>query len=330
MSRNHVSKVLVGAGLANAGVAAAVALEALTEGQIIAFDFDNANRAWSANTDGNRGNVVDATTKNIGFARGTAVLGEPLMAGPIPVGGVSSAVENAYEAPRVQIKTLTVGTVPVAGQTAIVRVMYRDNLSIVPNQIKQTIVGVLATAVNIASTTTWAAAITAEFVKQTAELGGNLFVDVTSSAAVITFTGQVLTTQSNYNGIDRPEALSFEIGIPESGQDQGEYTLAETQTLRHGQGDPAKVMWMEEQAMGRFGFADRRQWFNTKKYPSQVDGSKTYVTLVINADIVLEGDLQGVRSNPIGAIVAAESGTLAALKTDLARAGVVPEAIAAS
>jgi hypothetical protein len=332
MSRNHVSKVLVGAGLANVGVASTsggVLLATLTEGQIIAFDYDRANDAVDGGV-GSTGNSIMPATKNIGFARGTAVLGEALIAGPIPVSGISSAVENPYEALRTQKKTLTVGTVPVAGETVIVRVAYRDNLSIVPNQIKQTIIGVQANAANVASTTTWATAIKDAFNLQTAELGGNLFVDVTSSAAIITFESQILTTQSNYNGIDRPEALSFEVGYPETGQDQGEYTLAETQTLRHGQGDPAKIAWMEEQSMGRFGFSDRRQWFNTKKYPLQVDNSKTYATVVLNADIEVEGDLQGVRSNPIGAVVAAEVATVGVLKTDLARAGVVPELIAAS
>ena len=182
MSRNYVSKMSVGTGIANL-TGAPVDLAALTEGQIIAFDFDEANGADTS---------VSATTKLIGFARGTAVLGEPILAGPIPVAGVREALNNPYQAPVNQISTLTVTAVPAVGETAIFKVIYHDNLSIIPNQIKQTVVGVIATTANVVSTTTWATAIKAESVKQTAELGGNLFVAVTSAAAVVTFTGITL------------------------------------------------------------------------------------------------------------------------------------------
>ena len=100
--RNYVAKMLVGTGIANV-TASSVALAALTEGQIIAFDFDKANEADTS---------VSATTKNIGFARGTAVLGEAILAGPIPVSGVREALNNPYAAPVNQISTLTVTAVP--------------------------------------------------------------------------------------------------------------------------------------------------------------------------------------------------------------------------
>lgn len=319
MSRNHVSKLLVGVGVANVP-ASSVALAALTEGQIIAFDYDLGNAA---------DNAITADTENVGFARGTSVLGEAIIAGPISVGSIIEANNNPYEAPRNKSMTLTVATVPTVGNTPIIKVSYHDNLSIIPNQIKQTTIAVLADAVNTASTTTFAAAIAAEFNKQTAELGGNLFVDVTSATNVVTFVGQTISTQSKYNGIDRPESVNFEIGAPSDVPADGTYTVATTVTLRHGQGDPAKIAWLEEQHMGRLGWSDRRMW-NTPKYPSQVDAAVDYETLVINSDSWKEGDMQGLRANPVGAIVCSAATPMGLLEVDLARAGIVPVVVPAS
>lgn len=321
MSRNYVSKMLVGTGIANL-TGAPVTLAELTEGQIIAFDFDIAN---AANTS------ITADTKFIGFARGTATLGEPILAGPIPVAGITDAINNPYAAPVNQISTLQVLTVPAVGETAIFKVAYHDNLSIIPNQIKQSVIGLVATAANTATPTTWAAAIAAEFNLQTAELGGNLFVTVTSATDTVTFTGITVKTASNYNGIDRPETLVFEISIPETVGSTGTYTVVDPVTAaKAGQGDVAKIAWLEEQHMGRLGYSDRRMWNNTKKYQSQiVAGITNYEVLVISADQWTEGDMQGLRANPIGALIATSAAGQALLETDLAVAGIVPVVVAA-
>lgn len=315
MSRNHVSKVLVGIDTVNTN-AAQKDLEALTEGQVIAFDFDT-------------GIEIVAATKNIGFARGSAVLGEPIVAGPIPKAGISDIILNPYNAPVNKEMTLTVSAVPTVGKTVICKVIYHDNLSILPNQIKQTVIAVTANAVNAASTTTWAAALAAEFNKQTAGLGGNLFVTVTSATNVVTFVGQTLTTASDYNGIDRPETLNFEIGAPYDDADLGTYAVATTVALESGQGDPAKVAWMEDQAQGRIGYSDRRMWNNTKKFTPTAVAGETYATMVITADIQVEGDMQNTRNNPIGVVVCGASAQLTNIIADLARASIVPTTVAA-
>lgn len=313
--RNHVSKVLVGIDTVNTN-AAQKDLEALTEGQVIAFDHDT-------------GIEIVAATKNIGFARGTAVLGEPLVAGPIPVGGITDAILNPYKAAVNKQMTLTVTSVPTVGKTAIFKIAYHDNLSIIPNQIKQTVVAITANATNAASTATWAAAIAAEFNKQTAELGGNLFCTVSSATNVVTFVGQTLTTASSYNGIDRPETLNFEIGAPNDEPDQGVYAVAVSVALASGQGDPSKVAWMEDQAQGRFGHSDRRMWNNTKKFVPTADPGETYATLVITANIQVEGDMQNTRNNPIGVVICGASAQVTNILADLARANVVPTTVAA-
>jgi len=317
MSRNYVSKMLVGTGIANTTLAA-VALEDLTDGQIIAFDFDVANEA---------DNSITADTTNIGFARGTATLGEPILAGPIPVAGIRTVNNNPYAAPVNQISTLQVTAVPAVDETAIFKVAYHDNLSIIPNQIKQSVIGLVATAANTATPTAWAAAIAAEFNLQT---GDNLFVTVTSATDTVTFTGITITTASNYNGINRPETLVFEIARPETMGSTGTYVIVDPTTeAQAGQGDVAKIAWLEEQHMGRLGYSDRRTW-SARKYQSQiVSGITDYEVLVIRADIELEGDMQGLRANPIGALIATSAAGQALLETDLATAGIVPVVVAA-
>lgn len=307
--RTHVSKVLIGTALANTSIAQ-VDLAALTEGQIIAFDYDT------------RLDLV-AGSKNIAFARGTANLGEPIVAGPIAKASISSAYLNPYQAAVLMKETLTVSTVPTVGKTAIFKIAYHDNLSIIPNQIKQTVVAVVATAVNTATTTLWAAAIAAEFNKQK---GGFLFATVTSATNVVTFTAITLLSQSSYNGIDRPESVVFEVGAPNDPA-LGVYVVARTVAPVAGQGDAAKMAWLEEQHMGRRGYSDRRSWNNPRSYKSQVTAGETYATLVVTGDVIVEGDMQDTRSNPIGAIIGGSGATLATILTDLATAGVVPETI---
>jgi len=325
MSRNYVSKMLVGDGIANT-LTSDVPLAGLAEGELIAFDWDKAsNPAGAAAT------TIVAGTTHFGFARGTATAGEPILAGPIPIAGIREIINNPYAAPVNQVSTLQVTAVPAVDETVIFKVVYHDNLSIIPNQIKQTVIGVIATAANIATVNTWAAAIAAEFNKQTSELGGNLFVAVTVATDTVTFTGITLKTQSNYNGIDRPETLVFEVGVPEGSETASTYTLVDPATAAQaGQGDASKIAWLEEQHMGRLGYADRRMWNNTKKYQSQLIAAITdYEVLVVNADQWTEGDMQGLRANPIGAVIATDAAGQAFLEASLAVAGVVPTVVAA-
>jgi len=310
--RNHVSKVLIGTADANVATVDDLGPATVPVGNIIAYDFDT------------NGSIV-ATTKNIGFAKGTAVLGEPIIAGPIPKAGITDAILNPYKAAVNKVMTLTCTAVPTVGKTIIAKVVYHDNLSIVPNQIKQTAVSITADAANTASVTAWATALTAEFNKQ---VNGNLFVTVASAVGVITFTGITLITASNYNGIDRPEVLNFEVGITDY-EGHGTHAVATTVALAPGQGDAAKVAWVEDLAQGRQGFSDRRLWNDTKKYQSQVVAGETYDNLVITANIAVEGDMQGVRQNPIGVILFGDSDTLAPIITDLATCGIVPVTVAA-
>ena len=141
--RNHVSKVLIGTADANVATVDDLGPATVPVGNIIAYDFDT------------NGSIV-ATTKNIGFAKGTAVLGEPIIAGPIPKAGITDAILNPYKAAVNKVMTLTCSAVPTVGKTIIAKVVYHDNLSIVPNQIKQTAVSLTADAANTASVTTWA------------------------------------------------------------------------------------------------------------------------------------------------------------------------------
>lgn len=310
--RNVVSKMLVGTATVNTNLAQKDP-EALTDGQIIAYDYDT-------------GVEIVAATKNIAFAKGTKNLGEPIIAGPIPVAGITSNILNPYKAAVNKVITLTVTAVPTVGKTAIIKVAYHDNLSIIPNQIKQTVIALKADSVNAASTTTWAAAIAAEFNKQAND--GNLFVTVTDSTNTVVFTGKTLLTASDYNGIDRPEAVNFEVGYPDD-PDYGTYSDAITTALATGQGDPAKIAWMEDQCMGRLGFSDRRMWNNTKKYQTQAVAGETYAVLIITANKEHEGDMQDTMKSSIGAIIAGDGASVANITTDLAVANIVPETVAA-
>jgi len=311
--RNYVSKVLLGIDTANVNTTNDIDPAALTDRQLIVFDWDTKLGVLS-------------TTTNLGFARGTGTIARPLIVGPIPKAGITSAILNPYKAAVKQKKTLTVTTVPTVGKTCIFKVSYHDNLSIIPNQIKQTVIALEADAVNTATTTTWAAAIAAEFNKQVVD--GNVFVAITTATNVVTFESLTITSASDYNGIDRPETVFFEVGKPDEAG-KGVYAVAQTVAGSVGQGDPAKMAWIEEQAMGRHGFSDRRMWNDTKKYPSQVVAGETYDTLVIQGNIAVEGDMQGVRQNPIGVVLGGESDTLALILVDLAVALVVPTTVAA-
>lgn len=309
--RTHVSKVLIGTAIANIAGTDDLGPADCPAGGVLVFDWDT------------NGSVV-AATSNFGFARSWE-LGRPVIAGPIPKAGLT-AVLNPYKAAVKKKITMTVSAVPTVGKTVLVKVSYHDNLSIIPNQIKQSVVAVVATATNTASTTTWAAAIAAEFNLQ---VGNNLFVLVTTSTNTVVFESVTLTTASNYNGIDRPEIVNFEIGYPINDAAYGVYSQALTTALSLGQGDAAKMAWLEEQHMGRLGFSDRRLWQDAKKYPSQVTPGETYDTLVITGNIPVEGDMQNTYNAPIGVIIGGDNDTVAPILTDLAVAGVVPTTVAA-
>lgn len=306
--RNYVSKVLVGAQVANV-TGSAVALEALTEGQIIAFDFDTQG-------------ALASTSKVLGFAKGTKVAGEPILSAPIRISEIESAVVNPYEAPVNKVMTLTVTAVPAAGKTAIFKVVYHDNLSIIPNQMKFTTVAIVGkTGETVAQFT---ARLEAAF-----DAILDKFVTVSSTATTVVFTGITMVTSSNYNSIDRPEVLNFEIAYPATGE-LGTYSVAVTTAVKPGQGDPAKVSWLEENAQGRRGYSDRRLWNDTKKFVPTATAGKTYATLVINANQKSEGDMQGIANAPVGVIVCGEGAAVNLLVVDLGRAGVVPATVAAS
>ena len=295
--RNHVSKFLVGVGVGYE------AIDGLSDGEICGFDYE----AQAA---------ISSSTKVIGFAKGTANAGYPILAGPIEVAGITEAYKNDYEAAQLQKYTLQVTAVPAAGKTAVIKVVYHDNLSIIPNQIKQSVVAV--TAETGETNSSFAGKIAAEFAKQ-----DYLFVTVSVSTATVTFEAKTLKTASSYNGIDRPEAIKFEVGFPQEGDELGAYTLTQTAAFKMGQGDPSKIAWLADQFQGRQGFSDRRMWNNTKKYASGVDNSKNYDTLVINAEAVVEGDMQGVRSNPVGVMLALTDDTATGVGSfyeDLAKA----------
>lgn len=281
--RTHVSKMLIGTGVAYASPSL------LTAGQIAGFDWET-------------GLAITANSKIIAFAKGTDTVGEPLITSPIKVSTLSLANRNNYVAPVKQKYTLTVSAVPAAGKVAIFKVVYHDNLSIVPNQIKQTVVTVQAVAGE--TTTTFAAKIAAAFTAQ-----DYLFVTVTSAAAVVTFEAITVKTASAYNGIDKPETLFFEVGYPGIDEAVGTYVLAQTVAGKAGQGDPAKIAWLADQHQGRFGHSDRRMWNNTKKFAPDVNPAKNYDLIVLNGESEVEGDMQGLRSNPVGIILAITTDT---------------------
>jgi hypothetical protein len=316
--RNYVSKCFLGVGVASE-VPATISL-----GEISVYDFET-------------GGTVIATTKQIAFARGLDVVGEPILSGPIDVAGIQSVQAAKGLAAVQKVSTLTVATVPTVNAatgnypaSVLFNVTYHDNLSIIPNQMKQTTVSVVPNATNTASTTLWAAAIAAAFTAQEF-----LYVTAVASSATVVFTGIALITATKYNGIDRPEFVIFEVGFPTSSmynyQFQGSYTLAATTAPVLGEGSKAKLQWLESQFMGRQGFADRTRWDDTKKYPTQINEVAfpvatvadtdieigTVPQLVINGDNWREGDMQGLRANPVGQIVAADCTSMNLLLADL-------------
>lgn len=295
--RTHVSKVLVGT------ASIFKPLGTLTEAEITAFDVDTKA-------------AVTANTKRVAYAVGSPVLGKPIISAVVEVKQIIDAFKNPYEAPQEKQVSLTVDTVPSEGVAEIIKVVYHDNLSIIPNQIKQTVVTPVAAASE--TPTTYAAKIAAEFNAQEFR-----FCTAVAAANVVTFTGLVVST--SYNHIDREESVNFEVNDPEfqtyaNGDVSGAYTVADVTALKLGQGTYAKVAYLEELNMGRRGYSDRRMWNDTKKFIGNADKNTTYDVFVINANDSVEGDMQDTRSNPVGIIIAAKVGSMTDLlvETDTA------------
>lgn len=299
--RTHVSKMQIGVGVA--GAAAVLAL-----GTIVCVPWSSVPTII---TGGNTG-VVAAAADEFGFVKavddGAGGLNYDVL-GPFESGLVSDAVSNPTNAGTAQVQTLTVDVTKMVDQKVyIVKVAYHDNLSIIPNQIKFTTVAFqyLSTMTNA----TVVALIKAKFDAQ-----DFIFVTVTTGATTVIFTGKTLQTASNYNHIDRPEMVVFEVGAPDA--PTGAFAVTATTPVVLPQGTAAQIAWLEEQHMGRRGYSDRRSWFNTKKYPSQlVAGVTAYDTLIITASKIAEGELQDTRNNPIGAVIAAAAAGIALLVTD--------------
>ena len=301
--RTYVSNCFIGKGVVRKTIAS------LAAGELMAYDNDKKDFA-----------VVSATTKVIGFALGTAT--GPVFSAPISKAGIVTANQSPYKAAVAKKMTLTVTAVPAEGETAVLKVVYHDNLSIIPNQMKSTIIN--ATAGAGETTSTFAAKLRASLNAQEFK-----FYTVTAAtSAVVTLTGLAISTQTKYNHIDRPEFVNFEIAISE----KGSYTVATTVNPSIGQGDPAKMQWLEEQHLGRRGVSDRRSW-NTPSPVSMVNPAETYTTLVIESNNVAEGEMQDTMAHPVGIVIGDDSWDVtkaAGLAKDLATAGVVLEVIPAS
>ena len=295
--RTHVSKVLVGIGI--------VSGTPNVDGSEVAV------APWSAIQallDAGTALPAAAASDSFGFVKADGA-GSYITAGPFP-SATSIVASNAYSAGTAKTVTLTVDvTNLVAGTPYQFKVAYHDNLSIVPNQIKSTKVSVVFESGMTA--TTYAAAIAAEFNKQM-----YLFVTVAAAAGVITFTQKAVSTASSYNRIDKPEYVNFEVFAGNINFDNstpvGAFVIAAGNSFVPPQGTAAQIAYMEDQAQGRRGFSDRRMWNNTKKFiPSAVPGV-TYGTVIVTADKNVEGDLQDLRANPIGAVAAVPQAGLAA------------------
>ena len=303
--RTYVSKMLVGP----------VGSAAIAVGEVAAAPWADIVALLAAGT----ALPAAAGSDEFGIVKRTEdVEGNPayVTAGPFDT-DKSEANDNQYKAPVAQVVTATLDvTGLVDGDVIMVRVAYHDNLSIIPNQIKFTLASVVyKSGMDIAQ------AVTDAFNAQEF-----IFVNVAkASATTVTFTSKILTGASQYNHINRPEVIFFEVAGDVKG-DNAVLTAALTTPGVVPQGTAAQIAWMEEQHMGRRGYSDRISWNDGKKYPVQADPAKTYDVLVITANKIVEGDMQDNRSNPVGAVVASED--TAALVTALGTIGVTAVTVA--
>ena len=282
---NPVSKVLVGTGVAYKDI------NTLTEGQLCGFDYDAPG-------------PITSDSVRIGFAMGTATPGQPVLSAIIPAGSITDALRNNYQAPRNKEMELTVTDVPEAGKSAVFKINYQDSLSIVPNQLKNTMVSIQA--VDGETAASFATKIAAAFNIQE----DNLFCTVTASSNVVTVAANTVSTQSKYNRINRPESLIFTISVPGVDEAVGTYSTATTVSHRAGQGDPAKVAYMEDQAQGRRGYSDRRNVMDPKRFSPSVNPSSTYDVVVINATVQVHDFIGSTQGAPIGVVLAVDTNTV--------------------
>jgi len=303
--RTYVSKMLVGPGK-DAGTPAI--------GDVAVAPWGAINALLSEGTT----LPAAAVSDEFGFVKRVADLdgnAAYVTAGPF---ATANAVvnQNVKKTAVKQVSTLTVDlTNSEVGDVFLVKVAYHDNLSIIPNQIKFTI----ATAVYETGddATKIATKLRAAFTAQEF-----IFVDVSGAGANVIFTSKILRTASAYNHIDRPETVIFEVAIPE----KGTFSVVATTPPVLAQGTAAQIAWMEEQHMGRRGYSDRRMWNDNRKYPLQVNPTATYDVIVVEANKIVEGDMQDTRSNPVGAVIAAPDS--ADIVAALATIGVTASVIA--
>ena len=310
--RNQVSPVFSGTAASLESGAADFAGLALNG--VLAFDADNDT-------------AISSSTSKIGIVKRFGPNDQGLMFVELDVDKITLAKSNSKTNYTAKSMSLTVSELPDAsaiGQGIVFKVMLKQNLSIVPNQQKFILAPVQVTEANIATTTAFAAAI-ADAISLADNNKAFQYVSASSSGAKVTVTALPVATATpeGYNHIDRPEYLDFELNAPDtdlgSPTEYGAYTIAveSAQVLPIGAGPD--VVYMEEMAQGRLGFTDRRSW-NVKKYEASADLSKSYDILTINSEKVVEGDLQGLRSNPVGVTLALESA--AVIITDIERADV--------
>ena len=285
--RNYVQKVFVGKGIAYKEPFDVDGVITLAEDEMMAFD-------WETKA------AVTADSQLIGFHLGSF---GGVVTGPVNVKLRMNNYTTPYAEQVAQKVEITVDATPIAGESAMFKILAHDNLSIVPNQMKQifaSVVGIDGEAVE-----DFAARLGVELAGAMKQRN---FATIEVAGAVITVTSDIL---DSYNNINRPETIYVEVGIPT----QGEYTVVETAGI-HPNGTPNQVMWMEDLYQGRYGFSDRTNW-NAKKYPHQADASLTYDIFTIDANIDVEGDMQDVRFNPVGMMMALEVGESSALVGEL-------------
>jgi len=323
--RNYVSKMLVGQGVANVATTDDLDIHSVADGKVAIFD-------WDAPSDSS----VTAATKLIGVVKGGSA--GQIIAGPFPKASLK-VFRREYSAGRQQKGTLQVTSVPgtdAVGLAVVFKVIYHQNLSIVPNQIKAFTWSVPIDDADAAgSASDFAAKIKAGLdAAIAADSDKMVYFTAAISGDTITFTAKEMESAKEYNEIDRPEQLIFELAATAkvikggvvyedsfsqgSSYDKGEYTLVDQSvTPIMANGTESHVKWMEDQHMGRLGFSDRRMWNDTKKYKYQAQDGATYDYLILSADLPSEGDLQDTMNFPVGCVIASTEATTAVLATDL-------------
>ena len=286
--RNYVQKVFVGKGIAYKAPFDVDGNITLAEDEVMAFDWDTKE-------------AVTATTGLVGFHLG---LDQGIVTGPVNTKLRMNNLKTAYTAQVAQAVTVTVTAIPLPYTEVLFRVLVHDNLSIVPNQMKQIFASVIVDDVDTIDT--FAAKVRENL---TVAMKRRNFGTISGAGAEIIVTSNV---DLAYNQINRPEVIYIEVGVPANGA----YTLTETLGV-HPSGEAEQVMWLEDLNAGRYGFSDRTNW-NAKKYQHQAIAGTTYDIFSVNANIDVEGDMQDIRFNPVGILMALEVGASDPLITEIA------------